>query len=36
MNSRIATLSRYPLLLGALIALAACGKTETAACSSST
>ncbi|QQQ01048.1 thiol:disulfide interchange protein DsbA/DsbL [Lysobacter enzymogenes] len=28
MNSRIATLSRYPLLLGALIALAACGKTE--------
>lgn len=31
MNSRIATLSRYPLMLGALIALAACGKTETPA-----
>lgn len=28
MNSRIATLSRYPLVLSALLALAACGKTE--------
>jgi thiol:disulfide interchange protein DsbA len=31
MNSRIATLSRYPLVLSALFALAACNKTETAA-----
>ncbi|QWP78039.1 thiol:disulfide interchange protein DsbA/DsbL [Lysobacter sp. K5869] len=28
MNSRIATLSRYPLVFSALFALAACGKTE--------
>jgi thiol:disulfide interchange protein DsbA len=31
MNSRIATLSRYPLVLSALFALAACNKTEAAA-----
>jgi thiol:disulfide interchange protein DsbA len=31
MNSRLASLSRYPLVLSALFALAACTKTETAA-----
>lgn len=31
MNSRMATLSRFPLLLSALFALAACNKTETPA-----
>ncbi len=31
MNSRMASLSRYPLVLSALFALAACTKTETAA-----